>query len=555
LQDNRRIIIAALLSILIFSAWDFLVLRPERERAEKARKAGTPAAVTTAPKPEASQLPTVKQPGPAPAPAPPPAGAPGAPEETIVLETAELEATFSSHGGALQKLLLKGKKFRRQREGKDEKDEPVNLVHVGPGEPYALAVAPSPELGGASDLASDPAPRTPMRVVSHDARSVTFEGLVAGVGVRKRFAVSERPYELDGEIAIFGVERPGAVTVLFPSFQAPDAPKPGFFSGGAVTESEIPFCRAGGKTERYGGKESLQRLPGAVSFVGLDQHFFVTALIPSAPEGECLFAKGRTPGASFAGLRLPVDQPRSIAFKLFIGPKQVDLLRGYGRDLDTAVDYGSVTQYFAFFARMLLWVMQKFHALARNWGVAIILLTVLVKVLLYPLTYKSMQSMQEMRKLQPEIEKLKAKLGDDKEKLNLAVMQLYQQHKVNPLGGCLPMLFQMPIWLALYATLQTAVELYNEPFLWIRDLTQMDPIYVLPLTMGASSFIMQKLSPQPADNAQAKMLLYFMPAFFTFIMLKLPAGLTLYILVNNLLSIAQQQWMMRKQKAAEPAKA
>ena len=549
MQDNRRIIIAALLSILIFSAWDFLVLRPERERAERARKAAPPAAAV-APTPEARLPPEVKPPTPAPQATP--AATPEAPEQTVVLETPELEATFSSHGGALSKLTLKGKKFRRQRKGEDE---PVNLVHVGPGEPYALALVPSAELGGGSDLATDPAARTPMRLVSHDARSVTFEGRVGGVGVRKRFTVSDQPYELEGEIALFGVERPGAVTVLFPSFEATDAPKPGFFSGGAVFETEVPFCRAGGKTERYGGKEPLQRLPGAVSWVGLDQHYFVSAIVPAAPEGECLFAKGRTPGASLAGLRVPVDQARSIGFKLFTGPKYVDLLRAYGRDLDTAVDYGSVTQYFAFFARMLLWVMQKFHALARNWGVAIILLTVLVKALLYPLTYKSMQSMQEMRKLQPEIEKLKAKLGDDKEKLNLAVMQLYQQHKVNPLGGCLPMLFQMPIWLALYATLQTSVELYREPFLWIQDLTQMDPIYVLPLTMGASSFIMQKLSPQPADNAQAKMLLYFMPIFFTFIMLKLPAGLTLYILVNNLLSIAQQQWMMRKQAPAEPAKA
>jgi YidC/Oxa1 family membrane protein insertase len=162
--------------------------------------------------------------------------------------------------------------------------------------------------------------------------------------------------------------------------------------------------------------------------------------------------------------------------------------------------------------------------------------------------------MNEMRKLQPEIEKLKAKHGDDKEKLNMAVMQLYQQHKVNPLGGCLPMLIQMPIWFAVYATLQTSVELYREPFLWLRDLTQYDPYYILPLAMGASSFLMQKLSPQPADNAQAKMLLYFMPAFFTLIMLKLPSGLTLYILVNNVLSIAQQQWLMRRQAAPAVAK-
>jgi YidC/Oxa1 family membrane protein insertase len=133
-------------------------------------------------------------------------------------------------------------------------------------------------------------------------------------------------------------------------------------------------------------------------------------------------------------------------------------------------------------------------------------------------------------------------------------MQLYQQHKVNPLGGCLPMLIQMPIWFALYATLQTSVELYNEPFLWLRDLTQYDPLYILPLTMGGSSFLMQKISPQPADNTQAKMLLYIMPVFFTFIMLKLPAGLTLYILVNNVLSIAQQQWLMRRHAATAPAK-
>ncbi len=178
-----------------------------------------------------------------------------------------------------------------------------------------------------------------------------------------------------------------------------------------------------------------------------------------------------------------------------------------------------------------------------------------MKALLYPLTAKSMQSMNEMRKLQPEIEKLKAKHGDDKEKLNLAVMQLYQQHKVNPLGGCLPMLIQMPIWFALYATLQTSVELYREPFLWLKDLTQFDPYYILPIAMGSSSFLMQKISPQPADNTQAKMLLYFMPIFFTFIMLRLPAGLTLYILVNNVLSIAQQQWLMRRQPVAAPAKA
>jgi YidC/Oxa1 family membrane protein insertase len=318
-------------------------------------------------------------------------------------------------------------------------------------------------------------------------------------------------------------------------------------SGGEVFETVTPLCRAGGKTHRFGGKEAREVLPGTAAWVGLDQHYFVTAALPVPEKGECVFLKGPKAGETAAALRLPVDGKLEVSFQLYGGPKKVESLRTYGRELDTAVDYGAVANLFGFFARILLYVMQVLEKAVHNWGVAIILLTVLVKVVLYPLTARSMQSMNEMRKLQPEIEKLKAKLGDDKEKLNLAVMQLYQQHKVNPLGGCLPMLIQMPIWFALYATLQTSVELYREPFLWLQDLTRYDPIYVLPLLMGASSFLMQKLAPQPADNAQAKMLLYFMPAFFTFIMLKLPSGLTLYILVNNLLSIAQQQWLMRRQ--------
>jgi YidC/Oxa1 family membrane protein insertase len=185
--------------------------------------------------------------------------------------------------------------------------------------------------------------------------------------------------------------------------------------------------------------------------------------------------------------------------------------------------------------------MRWIHSFTHSWGIAIILLTFLVKAVLFPLTYKSTQSMNAMKALQPEVEKLKEKYKNDREKLNVATMQLYQKHKVNPLGGCLPMLLQMPIWFALYAALQTSVELYREPFLWMKDLTIHDPYFILPVFLGISSFAMQKLSPQPADNAQAKMMLYFFPAFFTFIMIFVPGGLTLYIVVNNILTIAQQR--------------
>jgi YidC/Oxa1 family membrane protein insertase len=552
LNDSKRIMIAALGSVLILFAWNEFGMPKKARTAPAATTQAAPDAAGKAPDAARAAAPaTGAVPGGAPAPAPAPAVAPSAPEELAVLETPEFRATFTSFGGALKHMQLKKETFRKRGKG-EVPDEPIDLVHVREGQPWPMSVVPSPELGGSAEPGTDPLAKAPMRIVAKDDRSVTFEGRVGSVDVKKTFQIGARPYQIDAEVAVGGGDKAGSVALLYPAWQPPEAPTAGFFSGGEVFESVVPLCRAGDKTERFDGSEALKTLTGPPRWLGLDQQFFVSALMPQSAEGSCFFAKQPVAGESLAGLRIPVDGAARATFQLYAGPKQVDLLRAYGRDLETAVDYGPVSNYFAFFARILLWVMQKFYSLVHNWGAAIVLLTLLVKALLYPLTVKSMMSMQQMKKLQPKVDALKAKFGDDKEKMNQEVMKLYQEHKVNPLGGCLPLLLQMPVWLALYATLQTSVELYRQPFLWVKDLTAFDPLYILPVTMGASSFIMQKLSPQPADNAQAKMLLYFMPAFFTFIMLKLPAGLTLYILVNNLLSIAQQQWIMRKDRKANP---
>ncbi|OFX23674.1 MAG: protein translocase component YidC [Anaeromyxobacter sp. RBG_16_69_14] len=544
--ETRRILLATTLSAVIMFAFMWFQSRNAPPRPAGAGDAG-PASQGSA-----KSEPSPSGPAQAPGAVKPAQPVPALPEETAVLETRELKATFTTVGGALKSLQLKEKKFQREVKGVGE--VPVDLVHVAENEPWPNALVASPELGGTGGLAGDPASRGSMRITGRDAKSVTFEGLVGTAEVRKRFFLGERPYELGLELHATAAQK-GELVLLYPGFVAPDAPKPGFFSGGEIFEGVTPLCRAAGKTSRFDGEEAKEAVAGAAAWVGLDQHYFVSAVMPTPEMGECLFFRGPGAGELGAALRLPLDRTLDVTFKIYKGPKQLDLLRAEGRELDSAVDYGAVANLFAFFARILLYVMKALESVVKNWGVAIILLTVVVKALLYPLTAKSMRSMNEMRKLQPEIEKLKAKHGDDKEKLNVAVMQLYQQHKVNPLGGCLPMLIQMPIWFALYATLQTSVELYNEPFLWLRDLTRYDPLYILPLTMGASSFLMQKISPQPADNTQAKMLLYIMPVFFTFIMLKLPAGLTLYILVNNVLSIAQQQWLMRRHAATTPAKA
>ncbi|ACG75697.1 60 kDa inner membrane insertion protein [Anaeromyxobacter sp. K] len=536
--DNRRILLATVLSVGILILWQ--VIFPTKKVPPK--PAPPPAAEVAKPAAPASPAPGAAAPA---VPAPPP----DAPEETVKLAGKGFEATLTTYGGALKSLRLEGDKFRKQEK---DREVQIDLVHVTDGQPYPLSLSASPELGGAADVAADPGARAPMRIVAKDASSVTFEGRVGNLAARKTFRVTGKPYELALDVELSGGAGNGTVGVLYPAFMPPDTKSGGIFSGPPL-DFVRPVCRAGTTTERFDlAKEGApEKLEGQVSWAGVDQHYFVAAVLPAEPIGTCTFVRGPVKGAGLAALAVPVEGgARKLSLTVYAGPKDLDTLRGYGRGFESAIDYGAVAKFFALFARGLLYVMRWLEAIVRNWGVAIILLTVLVRLVLFPLTYKSMQSMNEMRKLQPEIEKLKAKFGDDREKMNLAVMQLYQKHKVNPLGGCLPMLLQMPVWFALYAALQTSVELYREPFLWMKDLTAHDPYFILPIAMGISSFVMQKLSPQPADNAQAKMMLYFFPGFFTVIMLFVPGGLTLYIFVNNLLSIVQQQLMMKHQQAA-----
>jgi YidC/Oxa1 family membrane protein insertase len=219
-------------------------------------------------------------------------------------------------------------------------------------------------------------------------------------------------------------------------------------------------------------------------------------------------------------------------------------------ELTDAIDFG----WFAVICRLLLEILKVFQKFVVNWGIAIVFLTVLVKLLLYPLSHKQMEGMEAMRRLQPKMDELQKKYGKDREKLNMERMKLFQENKVNPLGGCLPLIVQMPVWFALYQTLLSSFELYHEPFIrfWISDLTLRDPYFILPVVMGITMFITNKMQPMMGDPAQAKMMLYFMPIFLTVIMLSVPAGLALYIFTNNILTIIQQKWLQRKFKMVVP---
>lgn len=332
--------------------------------------------------------------------------------------------------------------------------------------------------------------------------------------------------------------------------------------GGIGNQASV-LCRYGDDVERKKPDKDKPRdeKSGALHFVAIDQQYFLTALWPlsGALDGKCVLKADETTRSAELVLPLTLGAGESTtkSFGVFMGPKEIDLLQGIGKapaqpgqtlsafspGLDKTIDFGM----WAVICKGLIFFLRFFHALVGNWGLAIILLTVMVKVVLLPLTHRAMVSAEQMKKLQPRLEEIKKKYPDDREKQNLEQMKLYQEAKVNPLGGCLPLLLQLPIWAALFTTLRTSYELYGEPFYGVwSDLTSKDPTYLMPLALGVTMIITQRLQPQMSmDKSQAFMMTWLMPVFFTAIMMNYPAGLALYIFTNNLLSIVQQYALRR----------
>jgi YidC/Oxa1 family membrane protein insertase len=316
---------------------------------------------------------------------------------------------------------------------------------------------------------------------------------------------------------------------------------------------------AGTKVERVavGQKNPVWDQAGA-GFAGIDEQYFLTAVTPPAGvNASChIEARGEKQGSLLAALSVPLAVPAggavSHGFVGYAGPKDTDELTAVAKSLRQAVDLG----FWAIIADILLGIMKFFHKVVppHNWGISIILLTVAMKVLTFPLQHKSMKSMQEMQRIQPQLEEMKKKFAGDTQRQNLEQMKLFKEHGVNPMGSCLPMLIQMPIWFALYTTLQVSVELYNAPFIrgWLNDLTAPDPYYVLPVAMGITMILTQVLTPAPMSNPSQKTMGYVMSGFFSLLMLTLPSGLTLYIFTNNVLSIAQQMYLRRAMKLPQP---
>jgi len=276
-------------------------------------------------------------------------------------------------------------------------------------------------------------------------------------------------------------------------------------------------------------------------WVAMLEHYFASAWIPRHDGGTTTLFSRVVGNNAIMGMMYPTmtvapGATASIESSLFVGPKDQDAMALVAEDLDLTVDYG----FLWWLAQPIFKLLQFLQGFLINWGLAIVATTVVIKAVLYPLTKAQYVSMAKMRLIQPKMQAMKERLGGDRQKMSQAMMKLYKEEKVNPLGGCLPMLLQLPIFLALYWVLLESVELRHAPlFLWIEDLSAKDPYYILPLLMGASMFLMQKLQPTPATDPMQQKLLQYMPVVFTVFFLWFPSGLVLYWLVSNLITIAQ----------------
>ena len=315
------------------------------------------------------------------------------------------------------------------------------------------------------------------------------------------------------------------------------------FIGGVVSTQEDPYEKI--KFSDFDNPTNQTETTGG--WVAIIEHYFLGAWIPNQDETNSVYTIPLSSperyiiGMKSGALAVAPGSTGKLQTGFFVGPKIQDRMKEVAPHLELTVDYG----FLSFIAKPIFWLLQKIHGIVGNWGWAIVGVTMCIKLLFYKLSEASYRSMARMRKLQPQLASLKERYGDDRAKMGQATMDLYKKEKVNPLGGCLPILVQIPVFISLYWVLLESVELRQAPWiLWIKDLSLLDKFYVLPVIMGITMFIQQKLNPAPVDPIQAKVFLA-MPFIFTIFFAFFPAGLVLYWVVNNTLSIAQQYWITR----------
>ncbi len=569
-DQGKRLLLAVAIAFGIMMAWTFLFPpdKPEKPPEKKPEAAETQAAGQPGTAPATTQP---GQPAPATQPGQPAPGAAGTPpaaagtvspaapvvrgaEQLFTFTYPDVEATFSSYDGALKHWKLLGDQFHVP----GNESVPEDLVRIGEGlHPFTVRFAEGSTYGipAGSEWKGE----------KTGDREMSFSWESPDLKVVKRFRLVPEHYLLELEVdyqVLKGPAKQSLVVSLY-SMQDPREAKKGGWT--SLPREWKAACYVDGDLETHSGKALAERLRserGEVKWAGFIHSYFLAAAAPRDARDqniECLgYEPQGTAGKVRGGMGMDIVFPqRDLAenntlrgqakLAAYYGPKYLDKLEGsagvvqFDPGFDEAVDLG----FWGFIAGPMLWILQRFHGLAGSWGIAIILLTILVKLATLYWTHKSMKSMKAMAKLRPKLDEIRKKHANDKQKQQVETMNLFKAHGVNPLAGCLPILLQMPIWFALYRALSVAAELYQAEFLWFADLTQPDPYFILPVFMTVTMLIQGKLTPQTATGMQQKILTYGMPLMFGGFSLFFPAGLTLYISTNTVLTLLHHLYMRR----------
>ncbi|QGY38770.1 membrane protein insertase YidC [Pseudodesulfovibrio cashew] len=542
-QEKIRLVIAMALSAVVIFGWSYFMGPSAEEKAEMARKAAEAEKKTAA---LTQQAPETKA-----APAAPASAFVPSEGVTVKVDTPLYTAVFNSQGGILEKFILKNYK------DSIEKDSP-NVDLIGEN---AFAKGP---LGLFLSRGGDDQVHTWLHGqwsfdgsdinLDQGTKTLTFTGQVHGFRIERVLTFHADTYLVEENTKVTnlnatGVEGGISYTAAAKSMSAED---------NRYNPTKVAYMTSDAR-EEVTDREDLQKdgltATGDLKWGVIESNYFMFAVLPGSSESalsagyqDDVFRMAVNEEATF----MP-NVAKTFKASYFIGPTDRDMLAKMPNQLADVVNFG----WFDFLAKPLLIGLNFFYKYVGNYGVAIIILTIIIKMIFWPLSQKSYASMEKMKKLQPMVNKLREKYGDDKQRLNQETMALYKTYKVNPMGGCLPMVVQIPVFFGLYKALLGAVELRHAPFIahvpftdlpWLADLSAKDPYYITPIIMGASMFLQQKMTPNAGDPTQQKIML-FMPLVFTFMFLQFPSGLVIYWLLNNILSIGQQLMIARAGKA------
>ncbi len=547
-EHNQRLIRAALVCFLVVSVWWFLFPPTPPKRSVSASAAVETSTATA----EIGAAPT-------------PVAAPSevtqnvkpelfvfegeVPDEDESLAAMPFRLALTNVGGGIETFELPG---YRERDGDNQPlDEPIRLTM-----PAAAEADLKSQMAGIEFLEGTTFtyPRRAIyEVVQKSADGVRYRFVTPeGVEVEREYRLNKSSFEVELAVTVRNKSaQPQRHRLEISSAQrTTEAMDSGGFLFMPPPDHLNGMCFTDGSVERetqQALEEDTEKFRDSVKWIATDRQYFLAAIIQrDGAEAECTLSGGqRVAKASMAlpEVTLRPGEERRHKFTAYLGVKKPELLTRVDSQLEASIDYSIMGLDLAPLCEGLLLILGFIYGLTKSWGLAILGLTVLVKVALFPLNQRSGKSMRAMSALKPEMDKLKEKFPDDRQRQSEEMMKLYRTHNVSPASGCVPMLLQMPIWFALYRSLWVSVDLYQQPFMWIPDLTARDPYWILPVVLVGVMFLQQKMTPTTMDAAQQKMMMYIMPLMFGGMMAALPAGLCFYIFVNTVLTIVQQHFI------------